>query len=736
MGVSPTDPPTGEQSIGPVKRFGRYTLIKKLASGGMAEIWLARQTGVANFNRLVVVKKILSHLIEEEAFRNMFLDEARMTAQLSHPNIVQVFDLGQAEGTYFMAMEFITGENLATIAWRGLKKERPLSPVYAARILADTCKAMHYAHHLKGPNGTPLEIVHRDVSPQNILVTYEGEVKVIDFGIAKATTNLQITKTSTLKGKFSYMSPEQCLGQSIDKRSDIFALGIVLYELCTGKRLFKHESELMILEMITRRRIAPPSEIAENLPPGLEAIIMRALAKDQTERYQTAQELQLALEEFVRGQPSSATTTDVARYMRELFENKIDEKRRLCEQAMRLELPEEDFGEEATEQARAVHRGPGTTPRPSPSPGRRIVIDGIPLGTPVVAAPPPPRADETSPMRAAPFLTPGLPPHQTPFGAPPPGYSAPGAHSNLFPGTTVDEGTLWFPRLVIGLALAVILVAGGYLIRELFRPAPSEEQSSTPGAGAAARLGRVTVLSVPPGARVLLNDQALPGDPVTPLEIGNLVYGETYRLRVERTGHEPAEHVLVMGGAQDEQRIEVNLKPRPGTLQIVVVDDLATEVRVFVNGEPAGSGPLIERQVEPGELTVRAELPDHECAATPSHPAVAPGERQRVDVSCVRLRKRGGGTLASAGTKTPPVPEPIDECTRLAAGPPGLVNIATVPPGAEVFFKGRNLGETPLSGAQLPAGCVDLLVRAPDGRQKTFRVTITPNQTERYRFEL
>ena len=238
----------------------------------------------------------------------MFQDEARTSALLSHPNIVQIHDLGKAEGTYYIAMEYIAGENLAAIAWRGMKRGRSLPPTFAARVVADTCKALHYAHSLRGNDGRPLLIVHRDVSPQNILVTYEGEVKVVDFGIAKARTKREDTKTGMLKGKFSYMSPEQCLGAEIDHRSDIFALGILLYELCTGKRLYKHASELVILEMITRRQVVPPSEVAPNIQPELEAIILRALEKDVEARFQTARDMQLALESTCGALPSRSAT--------------------------------------------------------------------------------------------------------------------------------------------------------------------------------------------------------------------------------------------------------------------------------------------------------------------------------------------------------------------------------------------------------------------------------------------
>jgi serine/threonine protein kinase len=336
-------PPTEKSetpSIGPVKQFGRFTLFRKLATGGMAEIWLARQSGLAGFTRFVVIKKILSHLAEEETFIRMFQDEARMSAQLVHPNIVQVYDLGEAQGTFFIAMEYIAGENLAAITWRGVKRKQRFTPPFAARTIADACKALHYAHHLKGADGAPYQIVHRDISPQNLLVTYEGEVKVVDFGIAKAATKSQHTKTGMLKGKFSYMSPEQCRGDPVDMRSDVFALGIVLYELCTGKRLFKHESELMILEMITQRRVTPPSEVAPDIAPSLEAIIMRALEKERDERFATAQEMQISLEDYLRAESAPSTNTEIAHYMRALFADKMAEKRELCRVASRKDFLE------------------------------------------------------------------------------------------------------------------------------------------------------------------------------------------------------------------------------------------------------------------------------------------------------------------------------------------------------------------------------------------------------------
>jgi eukaryotic-like serine/threonine-protein kinase len=223
-------------------RFGKYDLLALLATGGMAEIWLARVSGMAGFEKLVVIKRLLDKLAIDSDYVEMFLDEARINARLTHSNIVQVLELGQVEGKYFMAMEFVPGLSVSQVGKRATKQLGTVPQEVACGIIAQACSGLHYAHEKTMPDGSPLNIVHRDVSPQNLIVTYEGLVKVLDFGIAKADHRQSQTRTGLVKGKFSYMSPEQCLGQGLDRRSDVFALGIVLFELCTARRLFKRGS--------------------------------------------------------------------------------------------------------------------------------------------------------------------------------------------------------------------------------------------------------------------------------------------------------------------------------------------------------------------------------------------------------------------------------------------------------------------------------------------------------------
>lgn len=300
-------------------RLGDYVLDRKIATGGMAEIWLGRKAGPAGFTKQVVVKRILRHLSEDSKFREMFLDEARLAAQLEHPNIVQIFDLGESGGDYFIAMEYIDGWDLEGILARSQSLGRPLPPALVARIMADACVALDYAHHFKDATGQPAHLVHRDISPQNILVSKSGVVKLVDFGVAKAATSSHKTQTGAVKGKLSYMSPEQITAKPLDGRSDIFALGIVLYELLTGQRPFGHDSELLAVTAILHEQPRQPSSLTSDIPIELEHVILRALQKDPAARFQSAGEMQVALEQALRARGEILTNRDVAAWLEDIF---------------------------------------------------------------------------------------------------------------------------------------------------------------------------------------------------------------------------------------------------------------------------------------------------------------------------------------------------------------------------------------------------------------------------------
>lgn len=304
-----------------IENYGSYQLVRRIALGGMAEIHLARRAGS---DRLLVVKRILPHLAVNAEFIRMFLDEARIAARVHHPNVVQIFDLGAAGGTYFIAMEHIHGEDVRRIWKRAANRGMTIPPPLVCRILADACAGLDAAHRLTDDRGRPLGIVHRDVSPQNLLVAFDGRVKVADFGIAKAADQATVTKSGVLKGKYSYMSPEQASGQPVDARSDLFALGIVLHELLTGTRLFKRVNDLQTLHAVAECRVHPPSRDNPNLPPELDAIVLRALEKAPGDRYADAGALRAALEGWLQASGAPATQADVAAFLRELYAEEED----------------------------------------------------------------------------------------------------------------------------------------------------------------------------------------------------------------------------------------------------------------------------------------------------------------------------------------------------------------------------------------------------------------------------
>ncbi|MDF1562010.1 MAG: protein kinase, partial [Deltaproteobacteria bacterium] len=303
----------------------RYQVLRHLATGGMAEIWLARQRGLEGFEKLVVLKRILPHLLANKEFIQMFVDEGRLAAQLSHPNIVQIFDLGKMNSSLFIAMEFVQGENLRYLQKRIGERGHSAMPVaYAAKVISQACEALYYAHTKADTKGQPLDLVHRDLSPANILLSYQGQVKIVDFGIAKAASHIRETRVGMVKGHYGYMSPEQCSGQPLDHRSDIFSLGIVLWEMITGQRLYSHETDLATVKAICETTPAKPSSIRANVPAELEAIVMRALEKKPGDRFKDCHRMHMALERFLHGQGSPITPVHLARFMKSLFPDRLE----------------------------------------------------------------------------------------------------------------------------------------------------------------------------------------------------------------------------------------------------------------------------------------------------------------------------------------------------------------------------------------------------------------------------
>ncbi len=308
------------------QHLGKYQLLALLALGGTAEIYLARIEGTSGFEKYVVVKCLHDHLADDQEFVKMFLDEARLGATLDHSNIVQTLELGEQDGRYFMAMEFLAGMSLAMIARKAVDRVSggriPVQLVLG--MAAQACAGLHYAHE-RTRAGNPMNIVHRDISPQNLVVTFEGVVKIVDFGIAKAELRETHTKSGTIKGKFAYMSPEQCLAKEVDRRTDVFALGVILHELVTGRRLFKRTSTYDTYQAILDCKVPLPSSVNHELDPGLDSVIMRALAHDREARYPTAEAFGEALVGYLHHRGKHAGPGDVSRFFDQYYQEELEE---------------------------------------------------------------------------------------------------------------------------------------------------------------------------------------------------------------------------------------------------------------------------------------------------------------------------------------------------------------------------------------------------------------------------
>jgi serine/threonine protein kinase len=302
--------------------FGRYQLLKKIASGGMGQVLLAKK-GQDDFEKLIVLKRILPHLVEDEEFFTMFRDEAKITMRLDHPNIARINEFGVEAGVHYIEMEYVAGEDVRRIEKRAAAVGKGIPIGVILKIIADAAAGLDFAHKARDAKGVPLGLVHRDVSPQNVLIGFDGSVKLIDFGVAKAAGRAQHTATGILKGKFPYMSPEQAQGEELDCRSDVFALGIVLWEQLTGRRLFKGENDLATQRLVRACQVPAPSSVEPSVPTGLDPITLKALSKDPKDRYQDAAELRNALEDFALQNAIPTSSSSLAAFMQDLYAERI-----------------------------------------------------------------------------------------------------------------------------------------------------------------------------------------------------------------------------------------------------------------------------------------------------------------------------------------------------------------------------------------------------------------------------
>lgn len=377
--------------------FGKYLLLDRVNIGGMAEVWRAKTFGAGGFERLVAIKRILPNIAEDEEFISMFLDEAKITVQLNHANIAQIYELNNLSNSYFIAMEYVSGKDLRAVFDRCRKRGEPAPIPLTCYSIAMCCEGLDYAHRAKDRQGRDMSIVHRDVSPQNALISYDGEVKVIDFGIAKAAGKATKTQAGILKGKFGYMSPEQIRGLPLDGRSDIFALGVCLYELLTGERLFVGDSDFSVLEKVRKVEVLPPSHFNRKIPDQLEKIVMKSLAKDVDDRYQHASELAEDLRGFMYQSGNAFARKDLAAFMKATFAEDYEKERARLSEYADIKPPEGMLV------AAEMGFGVGSVPQMGGVAQSPSAVTSVPTMMPINASPGSSAATNTG-------TSPGLPP--------------------------------------------------------------------------------------------------------------------------------------------------------------------------------------------------------------------------------------------------------------------------------------------------------------------------------------
>jgi serine/threonine-protein kinase len=483
---------------------GKYRLLASLGRGGMAEVYLAVVSGPAGFNKLQVVKLLRSHLAAEPEFVTMFLDEARLAARLNHPNVVQTNEVGEANGSYFIAMEYLEGQAFARII-RHAPREVLL------RVVSDTLAGLHYAHELADYDGSPLGVVHRDASPHNIFVGYDGQVRLVDFGIAKAATSSTDTMVGMIKGKVSYMSPEQASGTRVDRRSDVFSMGIVLWEAIAGRRLWEGLNDVQIIHALALGNIPPIAPVCPDLDPALEAVVMRALAVSRDDRFATAQDLREALLGYLDGAGKRVSQEAVGQVVSSMFAEKRATLRGLVEQQLR-DLRRGGEGLRIVDVETASISG-ATSP------------DRI-AGTPVTDSAPRPSLAPISGRQSGPGG--GLVASQWP------------RRDSASKGDGARTG--WPIGLASGLAaLMCLAIVAGFWLRSgramiptnTTAPEPSAPAAATPPSALSSRV-EVRFSASPTEAKLVLDDRPLPGNPYTALVEPD---GKPHRLRVEAPGY-------------------------------------------------------------------------------------------------------------------------------------------------------------------------------------------------------
>lgn len=731
-------------------KFGKYILLNKIATGGMAEVFRAKHIGVGGFEKIVAIKRILPHFSHNEEFITMFNEEAKVSAQLSHQNIVQIYEFGMVEESYYIAMEHIDGITLNDLLIYFAEQNGTIPVNLSLAIMRDACKGLDYAHRKKGFDNQPLNIVHRDISPKNIMISFDGAVKVMDFGIAKATSRDYETRTGVIKGKISYLSPEQVQGTRLDKRSDIFSIGIVFYEMLTSSKCFQGESDFSILFKIKNADIEPVTEINSDVDDEVAAITLKSLAQDREKRYQTAEEMSNAIERYLSSRNLDPAETDISLFMRNL-EDDFREK---------MSTMQEYFPEQGEESKGEVFElgADGTIPAEI---GSKILSEESSARYEV--------ADDEVDLDA-------IPDHGTKVVD----------QSGLSYGKPKKKSNTW---LLISIFLLLVVLGGvGYyayinkILPEPFQPKlittvpttrPGDQGGTgqpyeTPVANQKLISYTIDIRTEPQRATVSVNGEVIQNQ--TPITIrGEDAYGKRLTIDISKKCFTSQEKIFVLGKDEIPSRLTFELKPASLDVAIQSTPPKATfffddvslgETPYTLTGvdpckphslriEKDGYETISQSQLYITEKTLSFSLVKKEVPGWLSISSTYPvtiylsnnSQLGEVDSTGKKFRlKAGTYNLVAKNAKycirrsfTATVGENKTSQQNLEFGPLGYVRIISIP-FSEVTVNGYPMGTTPIEKTPLPEGMYEVEWNFVSvGKKKTERLKVTRNIHKEWR---
>ena len=705
--------------------FGKYRLLRKVAQGGMAEIFLAQDKR----GNICAIKRILPHLAHEENFIRMFIDEARIVSHLDHPNIAGVYDQGKVDGYYFIAMEFVQGHSLLALSDRAKSMKMPLPRGLLSYIVAELLAGLACAHSARDTKGRHLGIVHRDVTPQNVIISYDGEVKLIDFGVAKARARLTQTEAGFTKGKLSYMSPEQARGEELDARSDLFSVGIILYEITTGSRLFNKEGPGGILGAIVNDPIPPPTVKAKKFPKELERIVMKALDKSTSSRYQSADEMRDSLLRYARKEKPPPGQSRLKDLVHDLFgdpeSQKVIEQARASKEPTPAEVSAHGFVGDPSVRVRSseIADASVSTARPGSlldqpisdetrmmNPGVELSLDNRSIhhqkakveitsdGTPIVQLPIPrdegsvPEPTLPARVRAARFLDAFFTDLKLSYRE----------HKRRYIGAAMG---------VLALLLLIIAWQGGLFGKaktkasELFAQAKALKQSSGLSETSADAGAAPTVLMLrtePPGAQIVINGL---GHGTTPQDLSDLPTNRQLTIELELSGYRARKEKITLWPNQGSKELMFTLDRMVGA---VAVKSDPEGARIYIDGKRRGLTPKTLEGLPAGKP---------------------------VNIK-VRLKGRVSQTqtvvIPDGQVRTVFFELEVDE----KQVPDGFISISTSPSGCNVWVDDVLVGTSPIEGRSARPGVHNVRAKCDNHREEYSVVTVSPGQTARRKLRL